>query len=603
MLALLGRLFLRGGFGLLGTRLDPLAFLEHLQTHRGRHHLRIDVDQHPHGVAVLEAAHGLALLVQEVERHFARQGDPEDRGVAADAGLLDRTQRLKRAALGGADHAEAGAMGANLAREFLQARAKSLARQLEQPELADLAHLDPGTVGLEGLAQALLHRALMAALGHVDEVDDDEPGQIAQAELPGHLVGGLEVGLDRGLVDVALARRAAGVDVDRGEGFGRVDDDRAAGRELDHGAVHRVELVLDAVAEEERFLVLVELHQARAARHEHRHQPLGRAIALLALDQHFLDVSRVEVAHGALDKVAFFVDQLGRNALQRGLANLVPQAQQILVVALDLALVALLPGGADDQPHAGGNLELVRDLLELAAVLGLHDLAADAAAARRVGHEHAVAAGEREIGGERSPLVAALLLDDLHQHDLPAFDHLLDLVAAQEARPASCLLGDDLRGLLVGIVRDRLGSGFAFRFAVHTRRLGRGLALVLLEQGTIGLRNLVVVGMDLAERKEAMAVAAIVDERRLERRLDPRHLGKIDVALELELGGSLEIEIGEMPVIEHDRPGFLRVVRVDQHAFDHGQETPIAAAPAAASAPGSGGSMWERPAALEASRR
>src|SRR5262249_45244158 len=56
------------------------------------------------------------------------------------------------------------------------------------------------------------------------------------------------------------------------------------------------------------------------------------------------------------------------------------------------------------------------------------DLAADAATACGVGHQHRVTAGERQVGGQRRPLGATLLLDDLDQHDLAALDHLLDLV-------------------------------------------------------------------------------------------------------------------------------------------------------------------------------
>ena len=59
------------------------------------------------------------------------------------------------------------------------------------------------------------------------------------------------------------------------------------------------------------------------------------------------------------------------------------------------------------------------------------DLAADAAAARGVGHQHRIAAGQRQIGGQRRALVAALFLDHLHQHDLAALDDFLDLVLAR----------------------------------------------------------------------------------------------------------------------------------------------------------------------------
>ena len=60
--------------------------------------------------------------------------------------------------------------------------------------------------------------------------------------------------------------------------------------------------------------------------------------------------------------------------------------------------------------------------------VGLVILRLNAAAAGGVGHQHAIAAGERQVGGERGALVAALFLDHLHQHDLPALDDFLDLV-------------------------------------------------------------------------------------------------------------------------------------------------------------------------------
>ncbi len=43
--------------------------------------------------------------------------------------------------------------------------------------------------------------------------------------------------------------------------------------------------------------------------------------------------------------------------------------------------------------------------------------------------------------------------------------------------------------------------------------------------------DLVVVRVDFRKRQEALAIAAIFDERGLQRRLYPRHLGQIDVAL------------------------------------------------------------------------
>jgi hypothetical protein len=128
--------------------------------------------------------------------------------------------------------------------------------------------------------------------------------------------------------------------------------------------------------------------------------------------------------------------RVGAGRFQGQVADLLPDPQQIFEVALDLGLGAGGAGGAQDDAHALRNLELLGDLAELLAVVGAGDLAADAAAAGGVGHQHAIAAGEREIGRERRALGAALFLDHLHQHDLPALDDLLDLVLAAIARGA-----------------------------------------------------------------------------------------------------------------------------------------------------------------------
>ena len=129
----------------------------------------------------------------------------------------------------------------------------------------------------------------------------------------------------------------------------------------------RVELLLDAVAVEQRQLVLVRLDPARARRHQHAHHLARGLVALVALDPDLVDVAAVEVADRALHQRALLVDRAGRDRPERQLADVVPQPQRVLVVALDLELAALLAGGADDQPHAFGDLELARDRLERAS--------------------------------------------------------------------------------------------------------------------------------------------------------------------------------------------------------------------------------------------
>ncbi len=193
------------------------------------------------------------------------------------------------------------------------------------------------------------------------------------------------------------------------------------------------------------------------ARHQHPHEVLGFAVAVLAGHEHFVDVLVVEVAHRALDQRAFLIDEGGRGRLQRQLADIVPQPHQIFVVALDLGLGAALAGGAQDDAHALRHLEVGDDLLEALAVLRVGDLARDAAATRGVGHQHRIAAGERQIGGQRSALVAALFLDDLHEQDLAALDDFLDLVVAARRLAAVAhflqrVLGADRLDLVVLVV-------------------------------------------------------------------------------------------------------------------------------------------------------
>jgi len=76
------------------------------------------------------------------------------------------------------------------------------------------------------------------------------------------------------------------------------------------------------------------------------------------------------------------------------------------------------------------------------------------------------------------------------------------------------------------------------------------------QQGfAVFLRNLVIVGVDFAEGQEAVAIAAIFDERRLQRRFDAGYLGQIDIALELLVLGGLEIKLLDAVSLGDGDPG------------------------------------------------
>jgi len=104
--------------------------------------------------------------------------------------------------------------------------------------------------------------------------------------------------------------------------------------------------------------------------------------------------------------------------------------------------------------------------------------------------------------------------------------------------------------------------GFFLRLAVR--------AFVGFDQRlTIGDGNLVVVGMNFAEGEKTVTVAAILDEGGLQRRLDPRDLGEINIAAQLFALRGLEIKLFDAIAADHDDPGLLRVGGIDKHLVGH----------------------------------
>jgi len=99
--------------------------------------------------------------------------------------------------------------------------------------------------------------------------------------------------------------------------------------------------------------------------------------------------------------------------------------------------------------------------------------------------------------------------------------------------------------------------------------LAMGAFVGLDQRLTVGNRDLVVVGMDFAEGQETVAVAAILDERRLQRRFYARDLGEIDIAAKLLALGGLEIKLFDAVAADHNDPGLFRVGGVDQHLVGH----------------------------------
>ena len=126
------------------------------------------------------------------------------------------------------------------------------------------------------------------------------------------------------------------------------------------------------------------------------------------------------VADGADHQAAFLIDQEGAFLRAGGAVDGFPQAQQVVQVPLEFFGGAADAGGAGDQAHAFGDVELRQGVAQFVALFAF-DAARDAAAARVGRHQHDIAAGQRDVGGEGGALVAAFVLFHLDQQFLAFF--------------------------------------------------------------------------------------------------------------------------------------------------------------------------------------
>src|SRR5690606_3683735 len=117
--------------------------------------------------------------------------------------------------------------------------------------------------------------ALVLAVFHIDEIDDDQAAQVAQAQLARHFVGRFQVGAQCGFFDVGPARGTRRVDVHRYQGFGVVDDHRAARRQLYSSRIGGFDLVFDLEAREQGDVVTVALDPLHVVGHHHAHEGGG----------------------------------------------------------------------------------------------------------------------------------------------------------------------------------------------------------------------------------------------------------------------------------------------------------------------------------------
>ena len=290
------------------------------------------------------------------------------------------------------------------------------------------------------------------------------------------------------------------------------------------------------------------------ARDQHFHLPPGFLVRILALDKDLVDLACIQIADRALDQIAFLMDQAWCLRFQRLGTDFIPQFGQIGIVAGDLGLGPLGTGRPHDDSHAILDIEAANDRLQPLPVGSVGDLAADTAAPRRVRHQHTIATGERQVGRQRRTLVAAFLLDDLHQHDLLAGYHFLDFVSADLAAwPDVVFIGTFAANGL------RHAVGFLRAVLILVR-----VTLCLNKRLAVLDRDAVVIRVDFAECQEPLTIAAIFNKGGLKRGFDPRYARQIYVALELLAVFGLVVEILNSGAAQQDDPCLFGLSAVDK---------------------------------------
>src|SRR5581483_3610722 len=361
----------------------------------------------------LERLEVARAVVVEVARDVGVELDHQHIDAAAAAGLaMDRAQDLGGERRHRFDHASAVAARTGLGEQLFEALARALAGHLDQAELGDLERRGARLVAAQCLAQRVADLLAVSLARHVDEVDDDDAADVAQAQLFDHLFDRFEIGPQHGFVLAGLADEAPGVDVDRGERLGLVENQVAA-RLQPYLAVERAfDLLLNPEVIEDRLRALVKRDPRAQARQVLLNELHDALVGFRVVAPQALDVAGEMIAHRAQGNVEVAVEDRRRRAGLRLAQDRCPQTGEEVGVALDLALADALAGGAHDKAALHG-AEFGHRAAQARAFLGAGDAARDAdmIAGR---HINQVAARNRDRRGQPRPLGPHRLFGDLN---------------------------------------------------------------------------------------------------------------------------------------------------------------------------------------------
>ena len=222
-----------------------------------------------------------------------------------------------------------------------------------------------------------------------------------------------------------LAHELAGVDVDRHQSLGLVDDDRAAGLEPDLGAQRLGNLLLNTEVLKERHFLGVQLHAPHQIRREAVQEAHDALVIGLRIDPDVAEVVAHLVAQDPLDQVEIVVDQRRRLGAVRARLDLAPQVDEEAEIGPQFILAGALGRGPDDESALRVTLFADQNALQALPLLVGLDLAADADVADR-GHKDQETPRKRDVAGDARALLGDGLLGDLNQNLLARLEQVAD---------------------------------------------------------------------------------------------------------------------------------------------------------------------------------
>src|SRR3990172_7185001 len=399
-----------------GSRVLDLVLLDVELLGRGNVHL--------HSEPVLEHLDEPAVFAEHLlrQRRVDGQGDllPSQEGRLA----LEVAEYLVGDRLLRFDDSLPGAVGASLRKRPDKTLPHAFARHLHQAELGYFADGRLAPVGAQRIDERLVHLLPVLLALHVDEIDDDDPADVAQPELVNDLLHRLEVDFRGRLLEGGTAHVFPRVDVDDGERLGLLDHDGAPALQPHFLVESPGKLDLDAVMLEDRLLAPVELDPFPQAGEKLRSEVADADVLLLGVDDDPVHVRGEQVTHGPQGKGELPVDQ-GGSAHRFALApDRIPVVDQVVHVRLQFGFRSSFRGGADDGSHPV-QADIFHDRMEPLPFLRVLDPAGDADVPGP-GEEHEISAGEGDVAGDPCPLGAQWFLGPLPDEVLPLWDKPLD---------------------------------------------------------------------------------------------------------------------------------------------------------------------------------